>query len=288
MKKIIGAILLGSALCLACGSLVVPARAQTADIQQTTKHHAKKHAKKHVKKSKATERVRKAQGWLIALGYNPGPADGLMGPKTKAALIVFAHDRDLKANGKLTDSLYNRLEKEAAIPPPPPVTSVPPVAQPPAFYINHPDFYGFIGADYADPNALASPQQIPVRYGDMEISATQTGLTRQYTVTLNGQPVFHAEGQSSAINVSRTFNGENVDAVIFTAYTPGDSVCAYRHTLLVLRANSNGLYNLENCTRDYQAYTDSGSLYVFFPGDHVDGWSSGDMWRYEHGTLEKL
>ncbi|NBC47567.1 MAG: hypothetical protein GVY22_06180 [Gammaproteobacteria bacterium] len=43
-----------------------------------------------------------AQSALRARGYNPGPVDGIMGPKTAAALEAFQHDRDLSVTGNLT------------------------------------------------------------------------------------------------------------------------------------------------------------------------------------------
>lgn len=86
----------------------------------------------------------------------------------------------------------------------------------------------------------------------------------------------------------RTFNLSNADAIVLTSYAAGDSVCPYRHYLLVVRSNTSGLNPIEECTRDYQAYTENGMLYISFAGPHADGWSSGAMWRYDNGTLTKL
>ena len=45
--------------------------------------------------------VRKAQRVLTDLGYNPGPIDGLWGPKTQSAVYQFQIDNDLFATGML-------------------------------------------------------------------------------------------------------------------------------------------------------------------------------------------
>jgi membrane-bound lytic murein transglycosylase B len=50
-------------------------------------------------KFKAT-RILKIQEGLHALGYNPGPQDGLSGPKTSSAIRAFQRDRRLMADGR--------------------------------------------------------------------------------------------------------------------------------------------------------------------------------------------
>lgn len=51
------------------------------------------------------------QGRLKNLGYDPGPADGKYGPRTRAALAVFQADNDLEITGKLDDATLDKLEK---------------------------------------------------------------------------------------------------------------------------------------------------------------------------------
>jgi len=105
---------------------------------------------------------------------------------------------------------------------------------------------------------------------------------------VNGKSVFHADNQPTPVNVSRTFNLNNADAIVLTSYAAGNSVCPYQHYLLIVRPNTIGLSPIEECTRDYQAYTEKGMLYISFPGPHVNGWSSGAMWRFDNGSLVKL
>jgi len=277
------------------------AKKSTKHVASKSKHHAKKKAhaksKKKAVMGSAREHVRTAQTNLDTLNYNPGPIDGLVGPKTRAAIKAFQKDHSLKVTGKLDSKTYDLLASEAAdiANKKKPLSAlenggeVPPGPQPqPEFFAKNPDYYGYYNREYANPNQMGSPQAIPTRYGDMQISDQMAGTIHQYVITINGQAVFHADGQPAVINLSRTFALEGADAIVLTSYAAGDATCQYRHYLLIVRLNSNGVHEIGNCTRSYEAYTQSGSLYITFPGDHVDGWSTGDSWRYENGTLQRL
>lgn len=50
-----------------------------------------------------------AQGRLANLGYDPGPADGAMGPRTAAALRAFQHAEGLDVTGALDGPTRERL-----------------------------------------------------------------------------------------------------------------------------------------------------------------------------------
>ncbi len=52
------------------------------------------------------------QARLKDLGYDPGPADGQMGPKTRAAIRAYQKDEGLKADGQVTASLLKRIRAE--------------------------------------------------------------------------------------------------------------------------------------------------------------------------------
>lgn len=58
-------------------------------------------------------RVRMAQQALQEKGYNPGPIDGVMGSKTRAALKEFQRKEGLEANGRLDMTTMSRLGMEA-------------------------------------------------------------------------------------------------------------------------------------------------------------------------------
>jgi peptidoglycan hydrolase-like protein with peptidoglycan-binding domain len=53
------------------------------------------------------------QNLLGDLGYNPGPADGVMGPRTRAAVIQFQLNNGLSPDGRVSNPLLLELRKEA-------------------------------------------------------------------------------------------------------------------------------------------------------------------------------
>ena len=55
--------------------------------------------------------VREAQEVLLALGYSPGAADGVMGVRTRGALRKFQRQRDLPVSGALTVETLRALEE---------------------------------------------------------------------------------------------------------------------------------------------------------------------------------
>jgi len=59
----------------------------------------------------ADETVRAVQQTLNELGYNAGPADGLMGRGTRAAIIAFQQDRGLAATGVADQTLLLQLQR---------------------------------------------------------------------------------------------------------------------------------------------------------------------------------
>lgn len=56
--------------------------------------------------------VSSLQARLTDLGYDPGPADGQLGPKTRAAIRAYQKDTGLKADGQVTASLLERIKAE--------------------------------------------------------------------------------------------------------------------------------------------------------------------------------
>lgn len=56
--------------------------------------------------------LRAAQSQLASLGFEPGPADGLMGPRTKAALERFQAQSGVPASGTLTVDTQGALQFE--------------------------------------------------------------------------------------------------------------------------------------------------------------------------------
>lgn len=56
--------------------------------------------------------IRIAQHRLGALGYDPGVADGMMGPRTKAAIRRFQADAGLSASGELDDRTLEAIKAQ--------------------------------------------------------------------------------------------------------------------------------------------------------------------------------
>jgi len=57
----------------------------------------------------AGDLVRKAQETLVEMGFNPGPVDGLWGPKTRGAVTKFQEKEGLSVSGRLDDSTKKRM-----------------------------------------------------------------------------------------------------------------------------------------------------------------------------------
>ena len=57
----------------------------------------------------SAEQVKSVQKALQAKGMDPGPIDGVMGPKTTAALKAFQKDQKLTESGTLDDQTREKL-----------------------------------------------------------------------------------------------------------------------------------------------------------------------------------
>ncbi|MCP5235363.1 MAG: peptidoglycan-binding protein [Zoogloeaceae bacterium] len=58
--------------------------------------------------------VQAIQSRLNALGYDAGPADGLMGRMTRAAILEFQRDAGLRGDGIASEELLNWLKTSSA------------------------------------------------------------------------------------------------------------------------------------------------------------------------------
>ncbi len=67
-----------------------------------------------------------AQKALLALGFDPGAADGVIGVNTRLALRGWQKAKGLPADGHLTQALSQQLQTEARIPP----ASIPQTVEP--------------------------------------------------------------------------------------------------------------------------------------------------------------
>ncbi|MBI4488931.1 MAG: peptidoglycan-binding protein [Deltaproteobacteria bacterium] len=64
-----------------------------------------------------TEDIKKLQEALKAKGHDPGPIDGIMGPKTRVAIKAFQKASGLKETGELDDQTAEKVGVEKPKPP---------------------------------------------------------------------------------------------------------------------------------------------------------------------------
>jgi peptidoglycan hydrolase-like protein with peptidoglycan-binding domain len=57
----------------------------------------------------SSAQIREAQEQLKAQGHDPGPIDGMMGPRTQQALRDFQKDQNITASGRLDDQTRQKL-----------------------------------------------------------------------------------------------------------------------------------------------------------------------------------
>jgi hypothetical protein len=280
-----------------------PAYAYFKHTHKHMVHKAKKKTKTKVKKSKINTMLRDAQTSLINLDYTPGQPDGLLGPKTVAAIKAFQRDHHLKATGKLTHETYNAIIKAdktramSSLPNvPTPLIPVPASDTLPT----QPGLTGTTNQQYADPllggqtvagssssGQAVRTQELSSRFAKLDINENLNGNTRRYNLTLNGEPILQIDNQPSIIGMSPSYKLSNEDAVILTTYVQDDNVCPYKQYLLTLSQSKNELRAFGNCTQGYQARVVQDSLFVTFP-EIDDQRVAGATWRYEEGFLEKL
>ncbi|WP_113152782.1 peptidoglycan-binding protein [Nitratireductor sp. OM-1] len=67
-----------------------------------------------VQRPSVRQDVREVQSLLARLGYDPGPADGLMGRRTRNAIIAFERDSGLAVRGEVSSNLLDLLRNVAS------------------------------------------------------------------------------------------------------------------------------------------------------------------------------
>lgn len=247
--------------------------------------------------------VRTAQLKLAANGYFVGEYDGKMNASTTAAIRDFQARNSLDITGKLTPDTFAALAGTDHIR---------------AYYTNYagyypanytayyPTNYNVYGYRYSAPLATYTDDQtnvtwndrwhyvrsenIPVRYGKLDVSEETRGGLRHYAVTLNGRAVLFAENQPALLRVSQTYKLDGEDAVLFTAYN-GDSACAYKTYMLNIKddGTTDGPRLFGNCNGNMQAHVADAALFVSFPNSRIGyDWGTWDTWRYENGALVRM
>ncbi len=64
----------------------------------------------------ADSTTRMVQEALVVKGFDPGPIDGIWGPKTKAAVVQYQESAGLTANGQIDDQTKSGLMAGASAP----------------------------------------------------------------------------------------------------------------------------------------------------------------------------
>jgi peptidoglycan hydrolase-like protein with peptidoglycan-binding domain len=62
----------------------------------------------------SSENIKQVQEALKSKGHDPGPADGVMGPKTQQALRAFQKESGMQATGRLDDKTASALGVDAS------------------------------------------------------------------------------------------------------------------------------------------------------------------------------
>ena len=99
------------------GTAVDKTKEKTGEVVEKTKEKAadvKDTIKNKVSGKKGSDDVRQAQQALMDKGFNPGPIDGKMGPKTKGAITEFQKKENMKVTGRLDSDTKAKLNGSTA------------------------------------------------------------------------------------------------------------------------------------------------------------------------------
>ncbi len=240
-------------------------------------------------KDESSETVRTSQMRLAELGYYVGRYDGMMGPVTENAVKDYQRTNGLEITGQLNDGTFNLLMHRGYM------------AYDDRFYGDHAywaDGYHRVAYGYAavphivwdDRWASVHSQEIPTRFGRVDIAEDDHGSLRHYSVTLNGHPLIFANNQPGVLRVSKTLATRDEDHIVFTAYN-SDNSCAYKNYLLTIHRDGSFTMPREigNCSANYEVHTADNSLFISFPGNSsLDGLTTWDVWRYRDNSLVRL
>jgi hypothetical protein len=220
--------------------------------------------------------IRIAQRHLLNLGFYSGSIDGIMGPRTRAAIKKFQRAHGLKIDGVVGPITSRMLDQ----------------ADPNGFGGIHGTVSGndAVGAtvnnDYAQ-GMNDGTRALSSRFARVDVVESGVGADKRYNISLNGQPMLVADGQPSVVGISPTYDLGNEDAVIFTTFSPNESGCTYRNHVLALTGEGSKLLDLESCTRSFDAVAKNGSLFINFPQKDSNS-AVGSTWRLEGYTLTRL
>jgi len=87
---------------------------QAQSSQQGSEKQAQSGQKQQMSQAHSPDVVKQVQEKLSAQGYDPGPVDGKMGPRTQQALKKLQEDRSLSTSGQLDQQTLATLGIEQA------------------------------------------------------------------------------------------------------------------------------------------------------------------------------
>jgi peptidoglycan hydrolase-like protein with peptidoglycan-binding domain len=102
---------------LLTGSLLLTLAFSASAAEEKKTAPAKEEKAEKKAPAKASEESKKLQEALKAKGQDPGPIDGIMGAKTRAAIKAFQEGSGLKGTGRLDDPTAEKLGVEKPKPP---------------------------------------------------------------------------------------------------------------------------------------------------------------------------
>lgn len=109
MNRILPLALLGT-LFASTAFAAAPAATTAAPVQVAQATTAAATAAPAKVKPRAAKWVKEAQTQLKAAGFDPGPIDGIIGKKTRAAVKAFQTAKSLKVNGRLDTTTRKALK----------------------------------------------------------------------------------------------------------------------------------------------------------------------------------
>jgi peptidoglycan hydrolase-like protein with peptidoglycan-binding domain len=105
---------LASGLCLSVAVFAWAAEEKKAEPSKAEKAGQMEKPADTGKMAGGSEETRKVQEALKAKGVDPGPIDGRMGPKTRAAIKQFQESSGLKGTGRLDSQTAEKLGVQTA------------------------------------------------------------------------------------------------------------------------------------------------------------------------------
>lgn len=213
--------------------------------------------------------TRDVQEKLTLLGYEPGPVDGLMGPKTRAAVRQFQTDAEIKVDGIVGPQTRRALDE-----------AIDRGGRKPEAANNQLDIYEDVLTDRLVDGGSVT---LPSRYAKVTVAKAGPG---RYTLSINGNVVATSPGATAMPRISRTFEMPGEDAWVFASQTARRD-CRIEHSILVVRKDGTFLPPTPagNCRELLNGRVQDDSLVLSFPPLAVPSWRLEESWIYQGGSV---